>query len=125
MQSFTGAVLYREVGPHHQFRHVALTDLLACYLKDVKTVSTLCACVLLLRHGYTQEVGALCRMADDFCNEIFFLLVPQGQAGCSDDQVKFLEKFYQEEFERPDDPLRSPQKRGTVPTKKLMQHLAS
>ncbi|MDN7639263.1 hypothetical protein [Burkholderia cepacia] len=119
MQPSTGAVLYREVGPHRQFRHVALTNSLACYLKGVKTVSTLRACVLLLRHGYTQEVGALCRMADDFCNEIFFLLVPQGQAGYSDDQVKFLENFYQEEFERPDDPLRSPQKRDTVPAKKI------
>ncbi|CAN7286774.1 hypothetical protein [Caballeronia sp. LjRoot31] len=88
-------------------------------MKGVKTISTLRACVLLLRHGHTQEVGALCRMVDDFCNEIFFLLVPQGQGCCSDDQVKFLENFYQEEFERPDDPLRSPQKRDTVPTKKI------
>jgi hypothetical protein len=119
MQSFAGAVLYRDIGPHRQFRHVSLTDSLACYLKGIKTISTLRACVLLLRHGYTQEVGALCRMADDFCNEIFFLLVPQGQAGCSADQVKFLENFYQEEFERPDDPLRSPQKRDTVPAKKI------
>lgn len=119
MQPSAGAVLYRDLGPHRQFRHVALTDALACYLKGIKTISTLRACVLLLRHGYTQEVGALCRMADDFCNEILFLLVPQGKEGYSDDQVKFLENFYQEEFERPDDPLRSPQKRDTVPAKKI------
>ncbi|MBR8428279.1 hypothetical protein KDW22_35435, partial [Burkholderia cenocepacia] len=37
----------------------------------------------------------------------------------SEDQIRFLENFYQEEFERPDDPLGSPQKRATVPVKKI------
>lgn len=28
-----GTVRYCDIGPHRQFRHVALTDSLACYLK--------------------------------------------------------------------------------------------
>ncbi len=120
MDKATGDLLFRDVGPFKQFRHETLTESLACYLKGIKTISTLNACVVLLRHGYAQEVGALCRMADDFCNEIFFLLQPQGDDGSfSADQVRFLENFFQEEFDEPVDPLRSTQKRGTVPVRKI------
>lgn len=119
MDSAAGPVLFRDVGPYHQFRHERLTESLACYLKGIKAISTLNACVLLLRSGHTQEVGALCRMVDDFCNEILFLLVPQAGDNFSEDQLRFLENFFQEEFERPDDPLRSEQKRDTVSMKKI------
>jgi hypothetical protein len=120
MSKSTGNVLFREVGPYRQFRHEPLTDSLACYLKAVKSISTLNACLVLLRHGYTQEIGALCRMVDDFCNEIFFLLKPQGEDGnFSGDQILFLENFFQEELDQPGDPLASTQKRATVPVKKI------
>jgi hypothetical protein len=58
-------------------------------------------------------------MVDDFCNEIFFLLVPQNGEKFSEDQIRFLENFFQEEFDRPDDPLRSTQKRNTLPVKRI------
>jgi hypothetical protein len=120
MDKATGNVLYRDVGPYRQFRHESLTESLACYLKGVKSISTLNSCLVLLRHGYTQEIGALCRMVDDFCNEIFFLLKPQGEDGnFSDDQILFLESFFQEELDQPGDPLASAQKRATVPARKI------
>ncbi|HYS83736.1 MAG TPA: hypothetical protein VEN78_01870 [Bradyrhizobium sp.] len=119
MHKATGRVLFRDVGPYRQFRHETLTESLICYLKGVKTISTLNACLLLLRHGYTQEIGALCRMVDDFCNEIFFLLQPQGENGFSDDQKRFIESFFQEEFDKPGDPLGSTQKRDTVSVRKI------
>jgi len=120
MDKATGNLLFRDVGPYRQFRHETLTESLVCYLKGIKTISTLNACIVLLRQGYAQEVGALCRMADDFCNEIFFLLTPQGDGGSfSNDQIRFLENFFQEEFDKPADPLRSMQKRDPVPVKKI------
>lgn len=119
MDKATGVVMFRDVGPYRQFRHQTLTESLVCYLKGIKTISTLNACVLLLRHGHTQEIGALCRMVDDFCNEILFLLQPQGEDGFSDDQMCFIESFYQEEFDKPGDPLGSAQKRETVPVRKI------
>lgn len=119
MDSAAGPVLFRDIGPYRQFRHENITESLACYLKGIKSISTLNACVVLLRHGCTQEVGALCRMVDDFCNEIFFLLLPQASGSYSDDQIRFLENFFQEEFDKPADPLRSAQKRDTVSTKKI------
>ena len=94
MDRAAGPVLFRDVGPHRHFRHEVLTESLACYLKGIKAISTLNAAIVLLRQGYAQEVGALCRMVDDFCNEIFFLLMPQGSDGFSDDQMRFLENFF-------------------------------
>ena len=95
MSKSTGNVLFRDVGPYRQFRHETLTESLACYLKGVKAISTLNACLVLLRHGYNQEIGALCRMVDDFCNEVFFLLKAQGEDGeFSGDQILFLESFF-------------------------------
>lgn len=120
MSKSAGNVLFRDVGPYRQFRHETLTESLACYLKGAKSISTLNACLVLLRHGYTQEIGALCRMIDDFCNEIFFLLKPQGEDGdFSGDQILFLESFFQEELDQPGDPLASTQRRATVPAKKI------
>lgn len=120
MDKATGDLLFRYVGSYKQFRHNTLSESLACYLKGIKTISTLNACVILLHHGHVQEIGALCRMADDFCNEIFFLLQPQGDNNSfSADQIQFLENFFQEEFDKPADPLRSTQKRGTVSVKKI------
>lgn len=116
----TGNVLFRDLGPYRQFRHETLTESLACYLKGIKSISTLKACLILLKSGHTQEIGALCRMVDDFCNEIFFLLTPQGEDGSfSKDQIQFLESFFQEELDQPGDPLASTQKRATVQVKKI------
>lgn len=120
MDKAAGQLLYRDVGPYRQFRHETFTESLACYLKGIKAISTLNASIVLLRDGYAQEVGALCRMVDDYCNEILFLLLPEGENGkFSDDQIRFLENFFQEEFDNPADPLRSTQKRGTVAVKKI------
>lgn len=104
---------------YQRFRHETLSDALACYLKGVKIISTLNAALVLLKEGYTQEIGALCRMIDDYCNEIFFLLVPQDGEKFSADQIRFLEDFFQEELDRPDNPLASTQKRSNVPTRKI------
>lgn len=119
MDAAVGPVSFRDIGPYRQFRHERPTESVACYLKGIKAISTLYACVLLLRAGHTQEVAALCRMVDDFCNEILFLLVPQDGDDYSEEQIRFLENFFQEEFEHPGDPLRSLQKRDTVPMKKI------
>ena len=119
MDHAVGPVLFREVGPYRQFRHETLTESLACYLKGVKAISTLNACLVLLRAGHAQEIGALCRIVDDCCNEIFFLLVPQDGEKFSKDQMRFLENFFQEEFDQPDNPLGSTQKRSTVPVRSI------
>ena len=101
------------------FRHLEQSDVLFCYLKGVKLISTLNAALVLLEEGYTQEVGALCRMADDFFYEILFFMGPIEESGPTKDQIKMLKDFYKEEFENPKDTLGSPQSRDAVPRRKI------
>lgn len=108
-----------KVGNHMFFRHEQQSDVLLCYLKGVKLVSTLNAALVLFRHGYAQEVGALCRMADDFFFEIMFFLKPLGENAPSKDQQRMFDDFFREEFENPDDPLGTGIDRDNVPRRKI------
>lgn len=108
-----------QIGGNIFFRHPEQSAVLMCHLKGVKLISTLNASILLLRSGYVQEIGALCRMADDFCYEIMFFMGSKPESGPSKDQNRMLDSFFQEEFENPDDMLGSPQNRDTVPRRKI------
>jgi hypothetical protein len=102
-----------------RFRYRVHTDALACYLKGARLISTLNAAFILYQHAYPQEVGALCRMADDFSNEVMFILLPQAGEEVDEVQRQFLENFFHEELDKPADPLGSEQKRVTVPARKI------
>jgi hypothetical protein len=109
------------------FRHQELSDNLLCLLKGVKLVSNLNASLLLYRGGFTQELGALSRISDDLANDILFMLKPLDGEKPSKDQVRFFEEFFQEEFDNPNDPLGSAQKRDNVSRRKVhatFAHLA-
>jgi hypothetical protein len=108
-----------KIGSDMFFRHTQQSDLLLCYLKGVKLISTLNAALILFRHGYAQEIGALCRMADDFFFEIMFFVKPLGDGGPSKDQQRMFDDFFREEFENPNDPLGSAQDRDNVPRRKI------
>lgn len=108
-----------DVGGYKAWRYQDLSESLACFLKGLKVVSSLNASMVLLRTGYTQEIGALCRMIDDYCNEIVFLLLPQDGENFSKDQIQFLNDFFQEELDKPTNPLGSTQKRVNVPVRKI------
>jgi hypothetical protein len=101
------------------FRHKKQTDILLCFLKGVKLTSTLNAALLLFRHGYAQELGALARIADDLLNDILFMLKPLDGGKPSKDQLRFFEEFFQEEFENPMNVLAGAQKRDIVSRRKL------
>lgn len=113
------APVVADLGGYGAWRYQNLSDSLACFLKGVKIVSTLNASMVLLRHGYAQEIGALCRMIEDYCNEIFFLLLPQDGDNYAKEQIQFLEDFFKEEFDKPTNPLESTQKRSNVPIRKI------
>jgi len=81
LEAFLPKINFNENAPYRAFRvsNDEHTDSLVCYLKGMKAVSTLNASLVLLKSGFTQEVGALCRMVDDACNEILFLIKPEGK----------------------------------------------
>ena len=106
------------------FRHANRDALLMSYLKCVISVSSLNACLVLLRHGYVQEVGALCRCVEENCQDVFFLSSPMGVGGKpSEDQQRLIRDFFQEEFDSAD-PLLSTQKRDRVPRSKVLAGIA-
>ncbi len=119
LSSFVPQPVRVQIGDFMYYRHLEQSDVLFCYLKGVKLVSTLNAALVLLRAGYTQEIGALCRMADDFIYEILFFMGPVEQTGPSKDQIKMLKDFFKEEFENPNDLLSSAQNRDMVPRRKI------
>lgn len=101
------------------FRHEQHTDTLLCFLKGVKLTSTLNAALLLFRHGYAQELGALARIADDLFNDILFMLKSLDGKNPSKDQLRFFEEFFQEEFENPLNVIAGSKKRDIVSRRKL------
>jgi hypothetical protein len=107
------------------FRHSQKHDLLACYLKAVRIVSSLNACLHLLKGGYVQEVYVLCRCIEEYGEDINFMSFPDGPDGKpSADQVRFVKEYFQEEFTDPDDPITSHKNRDRVGRKKIHARLA-
>ena len=91
----------------------------AVLLKGARIISALNSLLYLLRGGYVQEMGVICRTIDEFFIDITFLLEGFPDKELSAPQRQFLKDFYQEEFDRPESPLESTQKRKTVQRQKL------
>lgn len=106
------------------FRYAQENDLLLSYLKCVRAVSSLNASIVLLYHGYVQEIGTLCRCIDDFNQDVLFLATPLGEDGYSKQQIRLVEEFFQEEFDNIIDPMRSTQARDRVPRAKILAGIA-
>jgi hypothetical protein len=113
-----------QAGSGHFFRHENQNDLLLSYLKCVRATSTLHACLALLANGYVQEIGALCRSLDEFCEEVLFLATPVGDNGLSEQQTRLVTEFFQEEFDNIDNPFTSSQLRNRVPRSKVHAGIA-
>lgn len=81
------------------------TDLLLSHLKCVRAVAALNSALVLLDHGQIQDVYVLCRIADEQQEDVVFLSMPLGENSLpSEDQIRFINEFYQEEL-RDDMPL--------------------
>jgi hypothetical protein len=101
------------------FRHRERDSALMSFLKLVKVASHNNAAIHLIRAGHVLEVYTLCRMIDEACEDVIFMLHPLGENGePSTWQERFLEEFWQEEFSG-DDPLETHQSRDRVPREKI------
>ncbi|ARU28686.1 hypothetical protein [Cellvibrio sp. PSBB006] len=108
---------YRE---EHRCLELAIIQKLARY------ISGLNASLLLLESGYTQELGAIFRTLDEFQQDIVFLALPiVGGIKITETHKKYLEQFFQEEFDNPESAILSTQKRDLVPRKKILAIIAN
>ena len=106
-----------------RFRHREQSNRLAAYLKAVRIVSALNASLVLLEHGFVEELGVIFRTIDEFLEDMIFLLSPQVEGRPSQAQTQYLDDFYQEEFSDPNNPLTSEQKRNRLPRRKVYASL--
>ncbi|MFT6735612.1 MAG: hypothetical protein ACJAS9_003823 [Polaribacter sp.] len=93
--------------------------------KLARYLSSLNAARLLLDQGYTQEVGVMFRTLDEIGEDIRFLCIPKTGGDFTEIHRKYLEYFYQEEFDNPDNAFLSTQNRPTIPRKKIHAAIAN
>jgi hypothetical protein len=106
------------------FRYLEKTIHQAIVQKLARIISGLHAARILLESGFLQELAALQRMLDEFQEDVFFLSCAVIANDVTDLHHRYLEAFYQEEFDRPEDPLSSTQKRPMVPRAKIRAYIA-
>jgi hypothetical protein len=113
------------LGGQQAFRYTERTIHQAIVQKLARIVSGLHAARVLLAHGYVQELGDLQRMLDEFQEDIMFLCLAVIYNDLTDLHARYLEAFYQEEFDKPSDPVGSTQKRPMIPREKIRAYIAN
>jgi hypothetical protein len=106
------------------FRYKEESIYQALILKLARVVSGLHAAKCLLDKGLLQEQGILQRMLDEFGEDILFLVYGLTNDKITDLHKEYLSCFYAEEFDVPESPIESSQKRGMVTRKKIRAYIA-
>lgn len=109
---------------HFVYRYTEKTIQQAIIQKLARVITGLKSAQLLLEHGYFQEQASVQRMLDEFQQDISFLSLGVPEDNFSDLHKKYLEAFYEEEFDIPEDPVASKQKRVMVPRRNIIAYLA-
>jgi len=109
---------------HFVFRYTEKTIQQAIIQKLARIITGLKSAQLLLESGFFQEQAAIQRMVDEFEQDVDFL-----SFGLLDNDIttlhkEYLDTFYEEEFDVPEDPVASKQKRAMVPRKKIIAYIA-
>ena len=106
------------------FRYAEKSIYQAVVQKLACVISGLHAARILLEHGFLQEQGALQRTLDELYEDVAFLAYAAISNEITDLHHKYLEAFYEEEFDKPDDPISSTQKRYMPPRDKIRAYIA-
>ncbi len=91
--------------------------------KLARVVSGLHAVDVLLINGFIQEQGVLHRTLDEIGEDISFLAAAITNDTVTDMHRQYLEAFFAEEFDNPESPVDSTQKRNYPPRKKIRAYL--
>jgi hypothetical protein len=110
-------------GDHRVFRYLEQSVHQAMVQKLARLVSGLHAGRLLLSKGFVQELGALQRMLDEISEDIAFLSLGTLNQ-LTELHRRYLDAFYEEEFDNPNSPEESTQARPMIPRKKIRAYLA-
>lgn len=116
----------KDLGGELALRYENKSLQVAIVQKLARYISGLNAALVLLRHGYTQELGALFRTLDEFQEDITFLSLPiVSDTELSKLHSEYLESFFQEELDKPFDTLGSSQKRPSIPRQRIRSAISN
>jgi len=113
-----------EFGNGNVFRYVERSIHQAIIQKLARIISGLHAARILLGYGFVQELGALQRMIDEFQQDVMFLSHGVINNDLTELHMRYLDAFYMEETDTPEEPLASRQKRPLILRKKIYSYLA-
>src|SRR5438309_6221879 len=112
------------MGDSFAFRYVEKSIHQAIIQKLARIISGLHAARILLESGFIQEQAALQRMLDEFQEDVTFLSYAVISNDIKDLHRTYLEAFYEEEFDKPNDAVGSTQKRSMVSRQKVRAYIA-
>jgi hypothetical protein len=112
------------IGDGYTFRYQERDVHQALVQKLARVVSGLHAARLLLARGFVQEMAAIQRTLDEFNEDISFLAWSAILGVTTDLHRRYLEAFFQEEFDHPTSAIESSQNREMIPRKKIRAYLA-
>lgn len=112
------------MGDSFAFRYVEKSIHQAIVQKLARVISTLHSARILLECGFIQEQAAMQRMLDEFQEDITFLSYAIIFNDVTELHRAYLNAFYEEEFDKPDDSIGSTQKRPMVSRQKIRASLA-
>ena len=106
------------------YRYQQKTIQQALILKLARLISAMRATKTLIDEGHTLEAGALQRVLDETAQDIALLAGPLTMGKYEAIHDEFLAYFWEEEFDNPDEPIKSTQKRGMVKRSKIQAYNA-
>ena len=113
----------QEFGGGYAYRYEEKSSQQAVVQKLARTLTGLRALLLLNENGLLQEQATLQRVLDELEEDVMFLTF----ASIFDDQTdlhqKFLDAFYEEEFDNPQNAIESSQKRPMISRKKIRAYI--
>jgi hypothetical protein len=114
-----------QLGSGLQFRSREQTAAQAVIQKLSRIITGLRAQRVLLDAGLYQEVGAMARILDELGEDVVLLSESVRTGTVTALQMELLNQFYEEEFDDPNNPLRSTQRRPMVRREKIRAAIAS
>jgi hypothetical protein len=115
---------YSELGNGKVFRYKNKSANIAIIQYMARVISGLYSTKLLIKHTFIQECNTLFRTIDEFNQNILFLSFSLIDNEITILQQTFLDNFFQEEFDNPENAFLSTQKRVMVSRDKIRAYIS-
>jgi len=115
---------YIDLGGRKVFRYKNKSANIAMIQYMARVISGLYSAKLLIENTFIQECNTLYRTIDEFNQNILFLSFSLIDNETIKLQQTFLDNFFQEEFDNPENAFLSTQKRGMVPRNKIRAYIS-